>query len=84
MSCRVVKPIADSDMSTLWLCEKHTELVVQCYFGYEIESIPVKFRDVRVLLGWLKQACFHEKGDFVSLVSHAEGNFQLYFSFTKH
>lgn len=44
------------NMSTSWLREKSVEVVFQCYFGREIERVPVKFGDVRVLLLWFKQA----------------------------
>lgn len=71
------RPCADSNKSTSRLREKSVEVVLQCYFGHEIERVPVKFGDVRVLLLWFKQACFHEKGAFFSLASHEEGVFRL-------
>lgn len=65
------RPRVDS-MSTSRLREKSVEVFLQCYFGHEIERDPVKFGDVRVLLLWFKQPCFHEKGAFF-LATHAEG-----------
>lgn len=70
------RPRVDS-MSTSRLREKSVEVVLQCYFGHEIERDPVKFGDVRVLLLWFKQPCFHEKGAFFFLATHTEGDLQL-------
>lgn len=44
--------------------EKRWGCFSMLFWAWNWRWVPVKFGDVRVLLLWFKQACFHEKGAF--------------------
>lgn len=44
--------------------EKRWGCFSMLFWAWNWSWVPVKFGDVRVLLLWFKQACFHEKGAF--------------------